>query len=731
VLDVPGTLALSGLWEDGTFQGPAGGRILTNAAFEIAEGTVGKQLFGGVVLDIAGTTNWFGGDIVMDGGATIEVHDAGALVLGDGAGSTASLRVGGGGGGQLRLVNGGALVLQSAMGGVSRIDAGLFADGLVRVQMGTLELAGGSDLQRRTHVAAGMTLRFVSGLNQLRNGADFTGHGLTVIDGGVLQVGGGDVAGIATSLRLAGGELANDGQLDVHGGVVLAGGRINGAGTNTLYTGLVFESGELLGTGQTIVRGGELRFDTAADKDIGGGHVLTFDPGPGLDWKLANVVFDDGGTATGQFHFDSATGTVTSWGVQTTGGDLQTFPETLYANGLPGHSGISGFTPQAVQLGQPGIDMRDRQLRLQPLTALGDMEATIPISLVGGFGHEECFNCAPARTMVSGELVGLRPTANWLDGVVRLSNGSRLEIASSNLEIATPAGIDLQTGAGGGFLEIGTAGNVAIVGTGNRAIAAGLDLAGELIVNNGTLLLAGGGNVRGVLGADTGAQLDLTTVGSTLLLQDGAQLGARAGAVTRIGAGTLAVAPGETARALFDGILIDGRLELGAGSVLRAELAMAAPSRLDIGAGAQIVGNGTVAVDGMSTLAIDGDFLLDGATLQNGGAATWRGSPTAPRSATRARCRSTAWHVRMPCRRRVVRCRTLRAACSTSARASSCSSTPRSRTWASCSSWTPSCCWARRMRCSQAATCSTRRPPARTSWCSRAWRAWAPHRCRR
>lgn len=39
-----------------------------------------------------------------------------------------------------------------------------------------------------------------------------------------------------------------------------------------------------------------------------------------IDWTLSNGTFDDGGTFSGMFTFDSATDTITDWNVQTTGG---------------------------------------------------------------------------------------------------------------------------------------------------------------------------------------------------------------------------------------------------------------------------------------------------------------------------------------------------------------------------------------------------------------------------
>lgn len=146
-----------------------------------------------------------------------------------------------------------------------------------------------------------------------------------------------------------------------------------------------------------------------------------------ISWSFSNLVFDDGGTASGQFVWDSDTDTVTSWNINTTEevGNAN-FPAFTYSNTIAGHVAEKEFGiqtnlrflqfagPEAVQ--PSGVD-RARVFRLG--IGFGGFEAfdvldtaSASLALVGdGFktdvaggifpfvpnGFVECLFCSPFR----------------------------------------------------------------------------------------------------------------------------------------------------------------------------------------------------------------------------------------------------------------------------------------------------------------------------------------------
>jgi hypothetical protein len=121
------------------------------------------------------------------------------------------------------------------------------------------------------------------------------------------------------------------------------------------------------------------------------------------NWNLT-LKFDDGGIGTGFFVFDADTGVMLNYGITVNGGNEAFFPPFTYT---PGNSVFStgDFAPGknvwAFGLGTGALG--DRQLRLVfSSELLTDAGGTIPVDLSVSFFHNECFNCFPNRTIISG-----------------------------------------------------------------------------------------------------------------------------------------------------------------------------------------------------------------------------------------------------------------------------------------------------------------------------------------
>jgi hypothetical protein len=139
-----------------------------------------------------------------------------------------------------------------------------------------------------------------------------------------------------------------------------------------------------------------------------------------IRWDLKDAVFADQGTATGYFVIDTVANSVLEWSVTVspwtyTGptGTPVTSPAFTYDNDIGGQTGgvnINGFGDVL------GVSLFDsafygansgqkRLLRLNATTSL-ESPGLAPLSL---FASVECWDCAPFRAFVSGELVGSVP----------------------------------------------------------------------------------------------------------------------------------------------------------------------------------------------------------------------------------------------------------------------------------------------------------------------------------
>lgn len=151
-------------------------------------------------------------------------------------------------------------------------------------------------------------------------------------------------------------------------------------------------------------------------------------------WSFSNLVFDDGGTASGQFVWDSQANAVESWTVNTTEevGNAN-FPAFTYSDTIAGHVATKEFGTQSglrfLQFASPtfaqqsGVD-RARVFRLgigfggldvfdvldtpgAALNLISDSGAAIPF-VPGGF--VECLFCSPFRLGTTDGSVALTPT---------------------------------------------------------------------------------------------------------------------------------------------------------------------------------------------------------------------------------------------------------------------------------------------------------------------------------
>lgn len=123
-----------------------------------------------------------------------------------------------------------------------------------------------------------------------------------------------------------------------------------------------------------------------------------------LVWNLTGVTFDDGGTASGQFSYDSNAHKVGFWSISVAGGNTASFPEITYQASNSTKNSYNGGNPQDTIYFQLN-DGSNRQFRITPSAALSNTGGTIPLYLAYSSGNVECFNCSPFRSITAGSLV--------------------------------------------------------------------------------------------------------------------------------------------------------------------------------------------------------------------------------------------------------------------------------------------------------------------------------------
>lgn len=119
-----------------------------------------------------------------------------------------------------------------------------------------------------------------------------------------------------------------------------------------------------------------------------------------IDWTLQDVVFTDGGTASGTFSTDSATGDVLSFDVTTTSGTE--LAGTVYDDTVA--QVYNDFW------GPNSFDLTDESAHVYLELGFADpLTAPETDLLVPSTGSYECNSCYPYRLVVSGEAVAGEP----------------------------------------------------------------------------------------------------------------------------------------------------------------------------------------------------------------------------------------------------------------------------------------------------------------------------------
>ncbi len=138
-------------------------------------------------------------------------------------------------------------------------------------------------------------------------------------------------------------------------------------------------------------------------------------------WSLENARFDDGGTVTGSFVWDTDFNGVLSYNFTVTGGDTASFSSPFtYSESLPGHFGA--YLPSVNILSFSdfsGPGSRDFRIGLFNEDLLNTPIAILALDAVPGTGDNgylECFNCTPLRLGLAGAYLSAvpLPAAFWL-----------------------------------------------------------------------------------------------------------------------------------------------------------------------------------------------------------------------------------------------------------------------------------------------------------------------------
>jgi hypothetical protein len=122
-----------------------------------------------------------------------------------------------------------------------------------------------------------------------------------------------------------------------------------------------------------------------------------------VTWTLRNVVFSDKGVATGSFVHDADTGSITNWNISTTGGNTAVFfpfnftPANSTAAFYTATGGFNFFSTALF----PAEGDENLLFQLVPVSPLTDAGGAVNIN-VQSQNSDECFDCYPSRSFVSG-----------------------------------------------------------------------------------------------------------------------------------------------------------------------------------------------------------------------------------------------------------------------------------------------------------------------------------------
>lgn len=126
--------------------------------------------------------------------------------------------------------------------------------------------------------------------------------------------------------------------------------------------------------------------------------VSSADP---IHWTLSNVVFTDGGTATGYFDFDASNNSLSAWNISVSGGNTGTFPAMTYNTSNSSLFGaFSAFGDRVIN-----IDSFGRQIRFAINESQVGTGGVANLDIANGY-ESECYNCSPFRALASGTVTG-------------------------------------------------------------------------------------------------------------------------------------------------------------------------------------------------------------------------------------------------------------------------------------------------------------------------------------
>jgi hypothetical protein len=130
-----------------------------------------------------------------------------------------------------------------------------------------------------------------------------------------------------------------------------------------------------------------------------------------IDWTLSNLVFDDGGVATGTFSTDSTTGDVTAFDIVTTAGT--TLPAFTYDSSTSFLFANNAFGPNSFILANADLTRYINLEFVNALTSTGVDQLILgqPYGAPGYLmaGSWDCDNCNSVRGAISGEAISGTP----------------------------------------------------------------------------------------------------------------------------------------------------------------------------------------------------------------------------------------------------------------------------------------------------------------------------------
>jgi len=132
-----------------------------------------------------------------------------------------------------------------------------------------------------------------------------------------------------------------------------------------------------------------------------------------IQWTLNNGSFNDGGTVSGSFVWDTISNTATSWNFAVSGGNTSTFPAATYSNATSTFGDVNIDIATGSDTLMFSIPTPDPSVFRQFRFAVADFALNTPVlnlSLVSNIftnssstsGYGECFNCSPYREGVLG-----------------------------------------------------------------------------------------------------------------------------------------------------------------------------------------------------------------------------------------------------------------------------------------------------------------------------------------